>query len=267
MADSGTSSGPELLVELDRGSKAPLHRQLADGLRDAIRSGRLAPASRMPSTRVLSADLGVSRRLVVEAYGQLTAEGFLHSSQGGSTRVAAVDAAPPAASVRTAPAPASTSTSRRAHRISPAFRVRPGYGPCARAWPRSNPAHSATSHPMDCLRPGRGGRLPAPYPRRGRRPTPHRVVLGRNAGRRAARPVPGRADRSRESRILVAPDDLAPQRRRTGPDPGGRQRYRRRCTGRRQCRRGADHPGPPIADRGGALGRAAHYSNGPSPDG
>lgn len=94
MADSGTSSGPELLVELDRGSKAPLHRQLADGLRDAIRSGRLAPASRMPSTRVLSADLGVSRRLVVEAYGQLTAEGFLHSSQGGSTRVAAVEAAP-----------------------------------------------------------------------------------------------------------------------------------------------------------------------------
>ncbi|MBP2455545.1 MocR-like pyridoxine biosynthesis transcription factor PdxR [Mycolicibacterium lutetiense] len=94
MADSGTSSGPELLVELDRDSKQPLHRQLADGLRDAIRSGRLAPASRLPSTRVLSADLGVSRRLVVEAYGQLTAEGFLHSSQGGCTRVAAVDPVP-----------------------------------------------------------------------------------------------------------------------------------------------------------------------------
>ncbi|MFN6546509.1 PLP-dependent aminotransferase family protein [Mycolicibacterium nivoides] len=94
MATSGTSSAPELLVELDRDSKRPLHRQLADGLRDAIRSGRLTPGSRMPSTRVLSADLGVSRRLVVEAYGQLTAEGFLHSSQGGCTRVAAVDAVP-----------------------------------------------------------------------------------------------------------------------------------------------------------------------------
>ncbi|MDT0551414.1 GntR family transcriptional regulator, partial [Streptomyces lonegramiae] len=69
MATSGTSSAPELLVELDRDSKRPLHRQLADGLRDAIRSGRLTPGSRMPSTRVLSADLGVSRRLVVEAYG------------------------------------------------------------------------------------------------------------------------------------------------------------------------------------------------------
>lgn len=91
MATSGTSSAPELLVELDRDSKQPLHRQLADGLRDAVRSGRLTPGSRMPSTRVLAADLGVSRRLVVEAYGQLTAEGFLHSRQGGGTRVAAVD--------------------------------------------------------------------------------------------------------------------------------------------------------------------------------
>ncbi|MFV8048673.1 PLP-dependent aminotransferase family protein [Mycobacterium sp. 48b] len=94
MATSGTSSAPELLVELDRNSKRPLHRQLADGLRDAIRSGRLTPGSRLPSTRVLAADLGVSRRLVVEAYGQLTAEGFLHSSQGGCTRVAAVDTVP-----------------------------------------------------------------------------------------------------------------------------------------------------------------------------
>ncbi|MGV0735234.1 PLP-dependent aminotransferase family protein [Mycobacterium syngnathidarum] len=94
MATSGTSSAPELLVELDRDSKRPLHRQLADRLRDAIRSGRLTAGTRMPSTRVLSADLGVSRRLVVEAYGQLTAEGFLHSHQGGCTRVAAVEAVP-----------------------------------------------------------------------------------------------------------------------------------------------------------------------------
>ena len=93
MADSGTTSGPELLVELDRGARAPLHRQLADGLRDAIRSGRLAPATRLPSTRVLAADLGVSRRLVVDAYSQLTAEGFLHSRHGSGTRVAMVEPA------------------------------------------------------------------------------------------------------------------------------------------------------------------------------
>jgi GntR family transcriptional regulator / MocR family aminotransferase len=91
MTVSGTTSGPELLVELDRDCRDPLHRQLADGLRDAIRTGRLTPGSRMPSTRVLAADLGVSRRLAVDAYGQLVAEGFLYSRQGSGTRVATVD--------------------------------------------------------------------------------------------------------------------------------------------------------------------------------
>jgi len=89
----GTTSGPELLVELDRSAPVPLHRQLADGLRDAIRSGRLAPHTRLPSTRVLAADLGVSRRLVVDAYGQLVAEGFLVGRHGSGTRVALIDAA------------------------------------------------------------------------------------------------------------------------------------------------------------------------------
>ena len=94
MTVSGTSSSsPELLVELDRATSEPLHRQLADGLRSAIRSGRLAPHARMPSTRTLAADLGVSRRLVVDAYSQLTAEGFLLSRHGSGTRVATVEAA------------------------------------------------------------------------------------------------------------------------------------------------------------------------------
>jgi GntR family transcriptional regulator/MocR family aminotransferase len=91
MAISGTTSGPELLVELDRAAAEPLGRQLANGLRDAIRTGRLAPQSRLPSTRVLAADLGVSRRLVVDAYSQLAAEGFLLSAHGSGTRVATVD--------------------------------------------------------------------------------------------------------------------------------------------------------------------------------
>lgn len=93
MSISGTTSGPELLVELDRAGPEPLHRQLANGLRDAIRTGRLTPQTRLPSTRVLAADLGVSRRLVVDAYSQLTAEGFLFSRHGSGTRVATVDVA------------------------------------------------------------------------------------------------------------------------------------------------------------------------------
>jgi GntR family transcriptional regulator/MocR family aminotransferase len=94
MAIPGTTSGgPELLVELDRAAGEPLHRQLADGLRNAIRTGRLAPHARMPSTRVLATDLGVSRRLVVDAYSQLVAEGFLLSRHGSGTQVATVEAA------------------------------------------------------------------------------------------------------------------------------------------------------------------------------
>ncbi|MGY4647648.1 GntR family transcriptional regulator [Mycobacterium sp. URHB0021] len=116
---SGTTFGPELLITLDRAHSEPLHRQLADGLRDAIRTDRLAPQSRLPSTRVLAADLGVSRRLVVDAYSQLVAEDFLFSRHGSGTRVATVDAVrtPGAAASRCG---VSTSTSPQARPISAA---------------------------------------------------------------------------------------------------------------------------------------------------
>lgn len=91
MTLSGTTSGPEVLVELDRHRIEPLHRQLTDGLRAAIRAGRLAAGARMPSSRVLASDLQVSRRMVVDVYAQLVAEGFLVSRHGAGTRVAAVD--------------------------------------------------------------------------------------------------------------------------------------------------------------------------------
>lgn len=90
MAVSGTTKGPEVLVEIDRNRPEPLLHQLIDGLRSAIRCGRLAPSARMPSSRVLAADLGVSRRLVVDAYGQLVAEGFLLSQRGSGTQVASL---------------------------------------------------------------------------------------------------------------------------------------------------------------------------------
>jgi GntR family transcriptional regulator / MocR family aminotransferase len=69
-------------------------RQLEAQLRDAIRSGRLAPDSRLPSSRVLAEDLGVSRGVVVDAYSQLVAEGRLVARRGGGTRVARLPAAP-----------------------------------------------------------------------------------------------------------------------------------------------------------------------------
>ncbi len=86
--ETGTNSGPELLIALDRGARAPLRAQLEDGLREAVRSRRLAPGSRLPATRALAGDLGVSRRLVVDAYAQLLAEGYLSARGGSGTFVA-----------------------------------------------------------------------------------------------------------------------------------------------------------------------------------
>ena len=97
--------GPELLVRLDRERPEPLRAQLERELRDAIRSGRLAGGERLPSSRALAAELGISRGLVLECYSQLQAEGFLTSRGGSATRVAAgaqaAESAPPA----TAPPP------------------------------------------------------------------------------------------------------------------------------------------------------------------
>jgi GntR family transcriptional regulator/MocR family aminotransferase len=81
--------GPELLLRLDRDSGLPLRSQLEDGIRDAIRDGRLQPGERLPSSREFARELGVSRGLVQECYGQLLSEGYLDSQVGSATRVAA----------------------------------------------------------------------------------------------------------------------------------------------------------------------------------
>jgi GntR family transcriptional regulator / MocR family aminotransferase len=87
--------GPEILLELDRDRSEPLRVQLERGLRDAIRSGRLKPGERLPSSRELARELGVSRGLVLECYTQLQAESYLTSRGGSATRVASGAEAPP----------------------------------------------------------------------------------------------------------------------------------------------------------------------------
>jgi GntR family transcriptional regulator/MocR family aminotransferase len=82
-------SNSELLVMLQPDAHVPLHRQIETSIRDSIRAGRLVRGASLPPSRVLAADLGVSRGVVVEAYQQLTAEGYLTSRAGGYTQVAA----------------------------------------------------------------------------------------------------------------------------------------------------------------------------------
>jgi GntR family transcriptional regulator/MocR family aminotransferase len=85
-----------LLIHLQPDPPVPLYRQVELDIRTGIRQGRLRPGTRMPSTRALAANLGVSRGVVVEAYQQLIAEGYLASRPDGYTEIAtAASATPP----------------------------------------------------------------------------------------------------------------------------------------------------------------------------
>ncbi len=95
---------PDLLVTLDRDSAVPLHRQIETAIRDRIRTGHLRKGAVLPPTRTVAAALGVSRGVVVEAYQQLAAEGYVTSRPGGYTHVA-VDGAVPVRGAAAVPAP------------------------------------------------------------------------------------------------------------------------------------------------------------------
>lgn len=90
MSKEGSTSlptaSPGLLVPRWDGGRR--RARLESHLRDSIRAGRLQPGTRLPSSRALAGELGVSRRLVVEVYEQLAAEGYLLARRGSGTRVA-----------------------------------------------------------------------------------------------------------------------------------------------------------------------------------
>jgi GntR family transcriptional regulator/MocR family aminotransferase len=98
MAELRTNSlgAAELLIDVHRELPTPLHRQVEAGIRERIRQGHLRAGAVLPASRRLAADLGLSRGVVVEAYAQLVAEGYLISRSGGYTQVA--DTSPPGSS-------------------------------------------------------------------------------------------------------------------------------------------------------------------------
>jgi len=75
-------------LQIDPGSPVPLHRQVYDGIREAILGGKLQAGERLPPTRVLAEDLTVSRQTVTDAYEQLQTEGYLEGRRGAGTFVA-----------------------------------------------------------------------------------------------------------------------------------------------------------------------------------
>ncbi|WP_020670978.1 PLP-dependent aminotransferase family protein [Amycolatopsis nigrescens] len=75
-------------------------RGLAEAIRAAIRDRRLTPGTAMPSTRELAKDLGIARGTVTRVYADLSAEGYLHTSQGAATKVRDLHPAAPVSAPR-----------------------------------------------------------------------------------------------------------------------------------------------------------------------
>src|SRR5262249_23671477 len=81
----GSAAG--LLSRIEPGARQGLQQQVFTGIRRAILDGTLALGTRLPSSRALAEDLGVSRTTTMLAYEQLTAEGFLAARHGSGTFV------------------------------------------------------------------------------------------------------------------------------------------------------------------------------------
>ncbi|MBW5485105.1 MocR-like pyridoxine biosynthesis transcription factor PdxR [Streptomyces bambusae] len=125
MTESWATFGADLHLEPVAGRG--LRAGLAEALREAARSGRLAPGTRLPSSRILAADLGIARNTVAEAYAELVAEGWLTARQGSGTRVA--ERARPRR-------PATVSARRPARGGGPSYSLQPG-SPDLGAFPRT----------------------------------------------------------------------------------------------------------------------------------
>src|SRR6202050_4105430 len=80
-------SGMVPMIAVDRTVPAARHRQIYNSYRAAILDRRLRPGQRIPSTRSLAVELGVSRFPVLNAYAQLLAEGYFESRVGAGTVV------------------------------------------------------------------------------------------------------------------------------------------------------------------------------------
>jgi hypothetical protein len=220
---SGVGVDLHLEPDVSAGRRTGLER----ALRDAVRAGRLTLGTRLPATRRLAAELGISRGTAKAAYDRLIAEGCLTARQGSGTEVASLPADGATADVRTPRARA------------PRFDLRPGSPDVntfpAAAWLRALRRAIATAPSVSRGTVGAGagaggGWAAGLRPRRGR-PEDEGRGLGREArprsggGRTNARRGPGREAGGRKAR-------RAPVEKRSGPRPRWGPRTRIEAPGR-----------------------------------
>src|SRR5687767_10359510 len=80
-----------VMIALDRRARLPLQRQIYEAIRRAILGGRVRPGTRLPASRTLADDLGVSRTTVVLAYEALLVEGYITGRGSAGSFVASLD--------------------------------------------------------------------------------------------------------------------------------------------------------------------------------
>src|SRR5690349_21275497 len=90
----GLGQGEHVDLALDLSDRGDRAAALYGALRAAVSEGRLLPGDRLPASRVLAVDLGISRTTVATVYERLAAEGFLDARVGAGTFVSEVAAAP-----------------------------------------------------------------------------------------------------------------------------------------------------------------------------
>jgi len=73
-------------IKIDRKAQRPVYEQLYEGIRSAILQGLLRPNDRLPATRLIAEELGVSRNIVVMAFEQLVMEGYVQGRSGSRRR-------------------------------------------------------------------------------------------------------------------------------------------------------------------------------------
>jgi GntR family transcriptional regulator/MocR family aminotransferase len=137
-------------LAFDRTASVPIYVQLTNRIRNAIRSGELAPGTRLPSTREIAGDLGVSRNTASNAFDTLMSEGYVEGRLGSGTYVVEIlpddCLAAPAAPAESGVATRRPRLSRRAGRIAELLDPLALAPPNATAFRMSTPALDAFPH-------------------------------------------------------------------------------------------------------------------------
>ena len=121
-----TKSPPPLEIFVDPRARRSTTRSIYRQLREAIASGRVSAGDRLPPSRALATQVGVSRHTITTVYDQLVAEGYLSGRAGGGTFVNPANPRTPAGGGPSGARRSAEPTTTQLPTLLPRFDLRPG---------------------------------------------------------------------------------------------------------------------------------------------